>query len=371
MYPELIERLKALLAKLQDLEKTLNAEEGRARIAELERKVSEADFWSNKDKAQETISEINRLKGEVEPALQLLRDVTDLLDLAEIGAAENDESAASDIEKELERAERELTKVELAATLSEPYDHCNSYLKVNAGAGGTESCDWAHILSRMYRRYCERNGYKVEMIDVVAADEAGIRSTTYNVKGPNAYGYLKAETGVHRLVRISPFDAKNRRHTSFASIDVLPELPETAKEIDINPADLRVDTYRAGGAGGQHVNKVDSAVRITHIPTGVVVQCQNERSQHSNRRTAMKMLNAKLVQLEEQKREEEFEKHHGDKSEIAFGSQIRSYVLHPYTIVKDHRTNVEIGNADAVLDGDIMPFIEAYLRQRRQQRAKK
>ena len=369
MYPELLDRLRSCNERLRSLRDAVRADEVTARIRELEEKSAAPGFWGNKDRAHEIIAETNRLKAEVDPVLELSQAASDLLELAEIASDEDDdEGTAKEIERELEATENKLEELELRSTLNEPNDEANAFLELHAGAGGTEACDWANMLARMYRRFCERNEYKVELVDVVPAEEAGIRSMTYNIRGPYAYGFLKAERGVHRLVRISPFDAKNRRHTSFASIDVLPELPETSKEIEINPSELRVDTYRAGGAGGQHVNKVDSAVRITHLPTNTVVQCQNERSQHSNRRTAMRMLKAKLAALEEQKREEEFAKHQGDKSEIAFGSQIRSYVLHPYTIVKDLRTGRETGNAEAVLDGDIMPFIEEYLRKRRRER---
>ncbi len=274
------------------------------------------------------------------------------------------ESADSNLEAEAEQTlvqlSNELDELEFQRMLSGPNDEANAILQVNAGAGGTESCDWAEMLLRMYRRYCERQGFEHQLVDFTAGDQAGFRSATLTVNGPHAFGYLRGENGVHRLVRISPFDASKRRHTSFASVFVLPDIEDTV-DIEINPADLRVDTFRSSGAGGQHVNKTDSAIRITHIPTNIVVACQNERSQHRNRDMAMKLLKAKLYELEQEKQRKEREKLEDAKQDIAWGSQIRSYVLHPYRMVKDHRTNYEMGNADAVLDGDISEFIRQNL----------
>ena len=255
-----------------------------------------------------------------------------------------------------------MAETELKQLLGGPDDRRNAIVTLHPGAGGTEAQDWAEILLRMYLRWCDRRGYKKEILDYQPGEEAGVKSVTFNVSGDYAYGYLKAEAGIHRLVRISPFDANSRRHTSFASVFVYPEVDDDIK-VEINEADLRVDTYRSSGAGGQHVNKTDSAVRLTHLPTGIVVACQNERSQHKNRAMAMKILKSRLYELEIEKQKEKMESYHKTKKDIAWGSQIRSYVLAPYRLVKDHRTNVEIGNADAVLDGDIDPFIEAYLMQ--------
>jgi peptide chain release factor 2 len=274
-----------------------------------------------------------------------------------------DEEAAVEFEKQVIVLEKEIREAELHRMLGEEHDAGNAIVSLHPGAGGLEAQDWAEMLLRMYLRWAERKGYKVEMADYLPGEGGGVKSATFTVEGPYAYGYLKAEAGIHRLVRISPFDANSRRHTSFASIFVYPELDDTVA-VDIRPEDLRVDTYRSGGAGGQHVNKTDSAVRLTHLPTGIVVTCQNERSQHKNRSTAMKILRARLYELELEKQKEKMEDLHKSKKEIAWGSQIRSYVLHPYRMVKDHRTGVEMGNTDAVLDGDIDEFIEAYLLHR-------
>ena len=286
--------------------------------------------------------------------------------MLELAEAEGDQSqkqaALAELETGLHRIETDFDQLELRLLLSGRFDANNAYLSLHAGAGGTESCDWTGMLLRMYRRYCEQHDFEVEIMDYLPGEEAGVKSVTFLVRGPYAYGYLKAERGVHRLVRISPFDANKRRHTSFASLDVVAEVDE-AIEIEIDEKDLRVDTYRSGGAGGQHVNKTDSAVRLTHLPTGIVVACQAERSQHSNRARAMKMLTAKLYEYEADKKRKEMEKFYGDKGEIAWGHQIRSYVLQPYTMVKDHRTNEETGQVDAVLDGDLDRFIKAYLKQ--------
>jgi len=365
MYSELIEQLNELRKRINVLEETLHTEEGTGRIRELEEKMSQAGFWDLGDRAKEVISEVKKLKSEIEPVVSVARTTTDLLELAEIGNAEKDAASLDELEVEAGAVEKMLEELELRAILNEPHDHANVFLSIHAGAGGTESCDWTSMLARMYTRFAERQGFAVKMVDALDGEEAGVRNITFLVRGDYAYGYLKSEVGVHRLVRISPFDAKSRRQTSFAAVDVIPELPETDRKIDVSPADLRVDTFRAGGAGGQHVNKTDSAVRITHLPTGIVVQCQNERSQHSNRTTAMKLLQARLLREEEKKREAEVERLYGEKGEIAFGSQIRSYTLQPFTLVKDHRTNLEKGNANAVLDGEILPFSEAYLRWRR------
>ena len=320
-------------------------------------------FWDDQEKAQAVIQSLKVVKAIVEPvevAIGLLEDAGALI---ELGEEEGEDAVADEMEGALGEAEKKLGRLEFQVMLGGENDHRSAYLTVQAGAGGADAADFAEMLVRMYLRWAESKGFDVEPIETTEADEGGIRHATWLLKGPYAYGYLKAERGVHRLVRISPYDAQNRRHTSFAAVEALPEFDADAPiEVDMN--EVRVDTYRAAGAGGQHVNKTDSAVRMTHVPTGIVVQCQNERSQHKNRVTALKMLTAKMFELRERERDEELKKVYGQKGEIAWGSQIRSYVLHPYQMVKDHRTKVEIGNTTAVLDGKIDEFIEEYLRSR-------
>ena len=322
--------------------------------------MAEPDFWNNKDGAQQTVTELKALKAVLEPVEALVSGIEDLSVMVEL--AEEDPSAREEFAATLTRLEAEADRLEFQLMLSGPDDRCNAYLNIHAGAGGTESCDWAEMLLRMYTHWAERHGCTADILDMASGEDAGIRSATLHVVGPWAYGHLKAEIGVHRLVRISPFDANKRRHTSFASVDVTPEL-EDEGEIEIKESDLKVEYCRAGGAGGQHVNKTESVVRIIHIPSGIIVRCQNDRSQHKNRRTAMNMLAAKLHALRESERNASANAAYDAKGEIAFGYQIRSYVLQPYQMVKDLRTEVETGNVDAVLDGQIDLFIEAYLRQ--------
>jgi peptide chain release factor 2 len=323
--------------------------------------MSAPDFWDDNEKAQGVISEMNAIKSVVEQYDALAAERQDLEDMLEILEMEDDDDLAAEWSESVKSLHNKVDSFELQLLLNEPYDKANAILELHPGAGGTESQDWASMLYRMYTRWAEKRGFKVELLDYLPGDEAGIKSVTIMVKGHNAYGYLKAEKGVHRLVRISPFDASGRRHTSFVSCDVVPEIPDDIK-IDIRSEDLRVDTYRASGAGGQHINKTDSAIRLTHIPTGVVVAVQTERSQISNRDRAMKMLASKLYELEIQKQKQELAAIRGEQMEIAWGSQIRSYVFHPYSMVKDHRTQVETGNIGAVMDGDLDPFIDGYLR---------
>jgi peptide chain release factor 2 len=321
------------------------------------------DFWSNPDASQAKMREMKRLKSSVEPVTDLERLHEDATVLLELATEADDQDSLREVEANVAALDRGIERLSFRLMFSGVHDDKNAYVSIHAGAGGTESCDWAMMLLRMYQRWVERHGLKSEILEDLAGESAGIKRATIHVMGPYAYGYLRSEIGVHRLVRISPFDSGARRHTSFASVDVVPELDDDF-DIEIREEDLHTDTFRASGAGGQHVNKTDSAVRITHLPTGVVVQCQNERSQHKNRATAMKMLRAKLFRMEEQKREEELQKLYGEKGEIAWGNQIRSYVLQPYQMVKDHRTDYETGNTEAVLDGDIDAFIEAYLKER-------
>ena len=318
------------------------------------------DFWNDRERAQKTVADLKSLKATTEPLEEICSALEDLGVLAEI--AEEDEAAAAEFSGECAALEQRVEKFKFQQTLSGADDHNNAYLTIHAGAGGTESCDWAEMLLRMYLRWADRNHFKSELIEATPGEEAGLRRVTAHLTGPWAYGHLKAEIGVHRLVRISPFDANKRRHTSFASVDVTPEVEEDPK-IKITDSDIRIDTYRASGAGGQHINKTDSAVRITHLPTGVTVQCQSGRSQLKNRKTAMKMLIAKLYTLREAEKQAALAAAYDAKGEIAFGYQIRSYVLQPYQLVKDLRTNVETGNVQAVLDGQIEPFIQAYLRK--------
>jgi peptide chain release factor 2 len=332
------------------------------RIAELEKEMADPGFWNDSDRAAATIDSLKGLKSRVDKYNAVYKEFEDLKVLLELAAEEQDDGAlASEIQDSFTGFVERLERLKIETLLNGKYDNKNAILSLHSGAGGLEAQDWAEMLMRMYTRWAEDKGYKVKVLDLLADDEGGIKSATLLVEGENAYGYLKAEKGVHRLVRISPFDASGRRHTSFASLDVMPELDDTV-EVDINPDDLRIDTYRSSGAGGQHVNKTDSAVRITHIPTGIVVQCQNERSQHSNRETAMRMLKSKLIELKEREQKEKIEDLQGEYNQIAWGSQIRSYVFHPYSMVKDHRTNVEVGNVNRVMDGDLDPFIFAYLR---------
>lgn len=309
------------------------------------------------------ISELNILREETQP-LELITGKLDELELViSLAAQEDDSELWQEAQQMIGTIKDETAKLELSLLFRGHYDHHAAILSIHPGAGGTESQDWAEMLLRMYTRWAERKNYQVEILDILPGDEAGIKSVTLLIKGRNAYGYLKAERGVHRLVRISPFDAAKRRHTSFASMDVLPEIEEDDQEIEIKPEELKIDTYRASGAGGQHVNTTDSAVRITHLPSGIVVTCQNERSQHSNRERAMKILRGRLADLYEQQQVAAINNLRGDQLEIAWGSQIRSYVFQPYTLVKDHRTGVEIGNINAVMDGDLHDLMESYLRQ--------
>jgi peptide chain release factor 2 len=306
------------------------------------------------------MQKISALRAAIEKYDDVVRRMADIRALAELADEEDDQQSIEESLTELGELDVTVSRIELANLLSGPYDSATAIVAIHPGAGGTESQDWAEMLMRMYTRWAERNGFSVELADLLPGEEAGIKSATLFFSGANAFGYLKGEKGVHRLVRISPFDAAARRHTSFASVDVVPEIEDA--EVDIDPADLKIDTYRSGGAGGQHVNKTDSAVRITHLPTGIVVQCQNERSQHSNRESAMRILRARLAQKQREEQEQRLSAIRGEQQEIAWGSQIRSYVFQPYTMVKDHRTGVETGNVGAVMDGEIDQFIEAYLR---------
>lgn len=329
-------------------------------LQKLEKTMAKAGFWDNPDKAQSVVSQLSAIKAVVEPVEEIQHEVKDIKELFELAA---DEEELKQVKEDLQVLVRRCEQIELTGLLSGPNDTKNCFFSIHAGAGGTESCDWANMLLRMYTRYLEANKYKFQELDITPGEEAGIRSITLRVSGPFSYGRLSCETGVHRLVRISPFDSNKRRHTSFAAVDCIPEFDEDI-DIEINEEDVRIDFYRASGAGGQHVNKVSSAVRIIHEPTGIVVQCQNERSQHKNRAQAMKVLKARLYMLEQQKRDAELARLYGDKGEIAWGNQIRSYVLQPYQMVKDHRTNFQTGNVQAVLDGEIEGFIESYLRYR-------
>ncbi len=323
--------------------------------------MADPGFWDDQAAAQKVINEANSLRGYVEQLRKLESAKDDLEVMIELAAEENDMDLFAEANAAAAALEKDIEKFELQLMLSGPHDANNAIVELHPGAGGTESQDWAAMLLRMYTRWAEDKGYKVETLDYLPGDEAGIKSVTLLIKGYNAYGYLKAEKGVHRLVRISPFDASGRRHTSFASVDVIPEIDED-DTVEIKPEELRIDVYRSSGAGGQHVNTTDSAVRITHLPTGIVVTCQSERSQIQNRERAMNLLRARLAEKKRQEQEEQMAKLRGEQKEIAWGSQIRSYVFHPYSLVKDHRTGQEIGNVEAVVDGLLDPFIDAYLR---------
>lgn len=330
-------------------------------LKDLEEQTLKDNFWNDSKNSSKVLSKIKQLKSKCINYDTIVLEINDLKELTELAELEDDKEVAKEIVKNTKKIEKDFEKLQLETLLSGKYDNNNAIVTIHPGAGGTESQDWAEMLYRMYTRWANKNNYEIKELDYLEGEEAGIKSVTFEIIGENAYGYIKCEKGVHRLVRISPFDSGGRRHTSFASIEVLPEITDDI-EIEINPDDLRVDTYRASGAGGQHINKTSSAVRITHIPTNTVVACQSERSQIQNRETAMKMLKSKLLDLKEQEQKEKIEDLKGEQKEIAWGSQIRSYVFCPYTMVKDHRTNYEVGNVESVMDGNIDEFIESYLK---------
>ena len=330
-------------------------------IEHLEKKSNDPSFWNDTDSAQNTLKKINYLKGVTSDVINVNNIINDDLEMVSLIEKDYDEELFISLCNDASDVQKKVSTLELEVLLSGEYDHNNCILEIHSGAGGTEACDWANMLYRMYLRYCESKGYKVELLDVLDGDEAGIKRVTLGVSGINAYGYLKCEKGIHRLVRLSPFDSNNKRHTSFASVDVVPEIDDSV-EVELKDEDLKIDVYRSSGAGGQSVNTTDSAVRITHLPTKIVVTCQNERSQLKNKEKALSILKGKLKLLEEEKKEAELASLKGISKKIDFGSQIRSYVMHPYSMVKDHRTNVETSNVNKVLDGDLDLFIDAYLR---------
>lgn len=353
--------LQAYETQLAEVKESLDLDNKTNRIEELDRLMETPDFWLDAEKAQRLSKESKSQKDDVETYHHLYSQYEDIMTLIEMGNEEDDAELATEAREEFEQFVDTLDGIRIKTLLSEEYDGNNAILKLNAGAGGTESCDWASMLYRMYTRWAEKKGYDIEVLDYLDGDEAGIKSVTFQVNGPNAYGYLKSEKGVHRLVRISPFNAQGKRQTSFVSLDVMPEIEEDI-DLDINDDDLRIDTYRSSGAGGQHINKTSSAIRITHLPTGIVVQCQNERSQFQNKDKAMQMLKAKLLMLQKEANAEKLSDIRGEVKDIGWGNQIRSYVLQPYNMVKDLRTDVETSNTGAVLDGAIDIFINGYLK---------
>lgn len=358
---ELRPQIGELRNRLGELKTGLKIEPKKERIQDLDYQMAAPGFWDDPDKAQKVAQEANNLKSEVDTFTSLETKVDDLDTLWEMAMEEKDDTLVSEMESELEGAKHTLSELELGMLLSDEYDANNAIMNLHAGAGGTEAQDWTGMLLRMFTRYAEGKGFEVELLDVLPGEEAGTKSATLAIKGHNAYGFLKSEKGVHRLVRISPFDSNARRHTSFAAVDVMPEIDNTV-EVNINMDDVRVDYYRASGAGGQHVNKTSSAVRMTHLPTGIVVQCQNERSQLQNKERCLQLLRAKLFEYEKAIQDQKISDLAGDYQAIEWGSQIRSYVFQPYTLVKDHRTGAKTGNIQAVMDGDLDLFVESYLR---------
>ena len=346
---------------LKEVKDSLDLENKERRITELDKSMEEPGFWDDPERSTKTVREAKNLKDTVDGYKHLEQQYEDIQVMIEMGYEENDPAMIPEIQEMLDEFVKELEELRTKTLLSGEYDACNAILKLNAGAGCTEAMDWCSMLYRMYQRWADKKGFTTEVLDFLDGDEAGLKSITLQVNGENAYGYLKSEKGVHRLVRISPFNAAGKRQTSFVSCDVMPDIEEDL-DVEINPDDLRIDTYRSSGAGGQHINKTSSAIRITHLPTGIVVQCQNERSQFQNKDKAMQMLKAKLYLLKQQENAEKLSDIRGDVKDINFGNQIRSYVMQPYTLVKDHRTNAENGNVNAVMDGDIDLFISAYLK---------
>ena len=355
-------RLTPYEKELDEIKDALDLQNKEERIIELERTMEAPGFWDDMDKAQKYMKELKNLKDSIETYNNLKSLYDDILVLIEMGEESEDAEIAEEAKSSMDEFASKVDEVKIKTLLSGEYDKYNAILKLNAGAGGTESCDWTSMLYRMYTRWAESKGFTTQVLDFLEGEEAGIKSITVQINGENAYGYLKSERGVHRLVRISPFNAAGKRQTSFASCDVMPDIEEDL-DVEINDDDIRIDTYRSSGAGGQHINKTSSAIRITHLPTGIVVQCQNERSQLQNKDKAMKMLKAKLYLLKQQEEQEKKSGIRGEIKEIGWGSQIRSYVMQPYTMVKDHRTNEETGNVSSVLDGNIDQFINAYLKQ--------
>lgn len=360
-YDEKRLELLALRPSLDELYSALSIDNISKEVLKLEAQASEPDFWNNMEDSQKVLQKTSKLKAIMNSYNKLKSQYDDLITLIDMAIEEDDESVEDEVRKGFDDLKQELETQTLQTLLTGEYDSKNAILTFHAGAGGTEAQDWVEMLFRMYVRWSERKGFKTKTLDYLAGEEAGIKSVTVLIEGLNAYGFLRSETGVHRLVRISPFDSSGRRHTSFASLEVMPEIDDSV-QIDIRPEDLKIDTFRAGGAGGQHVNTTDSAVRITHLPTGVVCACQNERSQFQNKDVAMKMLKSKLIEIKEREHLEKIDDIKGNQKDIAWGSQIRSYVFMPYTLVKDHRTSFENGNVGAVMDGDLNGFINAYLK---------
>ena len=357
MSSNLVNQLSSMKQEIDTLMLRLKIEEKAAQVAELESQASAADLWEDPENAQKVMQRLSGLKAQVEKWQAVAGRINDALELAEL----SDDDLYEDLSQEVESLQPGVERLSFQAMFSGPYDDENAILAIHAGAGGTDSQDWAEMLERMYLRWAEENGYKIDIIERSEGEEAGVKSVTLEVQGDYAFGYLQSERGVHRLVRLSPFDSANRRHTSFAKVELWPDIQDDV-DIEVNETDLRIDTYRAGGAGGQHVQKNDTAVRITHIPTGVVVQCQNQRSQKQNRDRAMQILKARLYEMEMEKQEAAMSELKGENVDAGWGNQIRSYVLHPYQLAKDHRTDYEVGNVSAVLNGRLNDFMEAYLR---------
>ncbi len=360
-FDELRLRLEGIKPDIDDLASALGIEKIKEEIEDLDGKAAAEGFWDDMESAQKILQRSSALKAKLADYEALVTEYHDAMTMVELANEEGDESLLADCAADVDKVQSHMEAQRLATLLSGEYDAKNAILTFHAGAGGTEAQDWAEMLYRMYTHWAERHGFKYKILDYLDGDEAGLKSASIEIEGLNAFGYLKGESGVHRLVRVSPFDSSGRRHTSFAALEVIPEIDDDV-EVEIRPEDLKVDTYRSSGAGGQHVNKTESAVRITHIPTGIVVACQNERSQHQNREVAMRMLRSKLVEIKEREHYDKIEDIKGGQAQIAWGSQIRSYVFMPYTLVKDHRTGFEMGNIGAVMDGDLDGFINAYLK---------